>query len=143
MAGRRRISAGCRSDWTFDITGDVIAGYLNETPVFRVVDSALPTGAPALYAASNNSARFEDIEFRVAPLHAHALFEDRFALGDMSAWTVRDDGSSSAPSSWSVVGGALQQTSEIFTQPIDRNTLDKPGTMLLPANGLARLRRHR
>jgi hypothetical protein len=122
---------GATLDWTFDLTGSVIAGYLGDTLVFRVTDAALAGGAFALYSAGNNSARFEDIELRVPPLHAYALFADRFAQGDLSSWTVVDEGTSAGPSHWSIVNGGVQQTSDIFTPPIDRDTLDKPGTLLL------------
>lgn len=122
---------GTPLDWTFDVTGSVIAGSLAGTQVFRVVDTSMATGDVALYCAANDGARFEDIEVRVPPLQSYALFEDRFASGDMTAWTVLDEGASSAPSAWSVVGGFLQQTSEIFSPPIDRDTLDKPGTLAL------------
>lgn len=123
--------SGAILDWTFDIIGDAITGYQGETRVFQVLDGSLPAGAVALYAAGNNSARYEEIEFRVPPLQAYALFEDLFAQGDMSAWSVRDEGTSITPSAWSVAGGAVRQTSEIFSPPIDRDTLDKPGTLLL------------
>jgi hypothetical protein len=122
---------GALLDWTFDITGNVIAGYLVGAQVFRVVDTSLATGDIALYCAGNDAARFEDIEVRVPPLQAYALFEDRFAAGDIAAWTVIDQGTSLTPSAWSVGVGVLQQTSEIFSPPIDRDTLDKPGALAL------------
>jgi hypothetical protein len=124
-------TTGTTLEWTFDITGTVIAGYLGEDLVFRVVDASLSAGAIALYAAGNTSARFTDVELRVPPLHAYALFEDHFAHGDMAAWTVVDEGTLAGPSAWSIVDGAVRQTEDIHSPPNDRDTLDKPGTLLL------------
>lgn len=117
--------------WTFDLIGTTIAGYLDGAQVFRIHDDALASGSIALYASDNSGAKFDHIDVRRTSLQAYALFEDRFAANDLSAWTIVDEGSTSGPSVWAIDAGTLAQTSELFSPPIDRDTLDKPGALAL------------
>lgn len=55
------------------------------------------------------------------------LLRDQFADGDISGWTIIDEGTDQGPSSWSMLGNALRQTSKINT-PSRRKELGKRGT---------------
>jgi hypothetical protein len=57
-----------------------------------------------------------------------ALLRDRFADGDMTGWTIVDEGAVKGPSIWSVNEGAFQQTSNINSKPHGRAGLSKQGT---------------
>ncbi len=113
---------------TVDAVGSRLTGYLNDTHLFSVNDDDLTSGQVGLYAWSNAGARFERVEVERPPLEAFALLRDRFSIGDTSGWTFIDEGTSSGPSNWTTFEGALRQTSNIYTPPDDRDTLDKPGT---------------
>jgi hypothetical protein len=113
---------------TVDAVGSHLVAYLGSERLFEVVDTAHGRGRIALYAWQNAGARFERVEVRQPPLEARAMLTDRFAEGDISGWTVVDEGTLSAPSAWSAVDGALRQTSNIFEPPIDRDTLSKRAT---------------
>ncbi len=63
---------------------------------------------------------------------ADALLLDRFASGDMSDWVfIDDEGTLEGPSSWGIFEGSLQQKGNIYSPPIDRDTLSKRGTHAL------------
>ncbi|MCW5977378.1 MAG: DUF2341 domain-containing protein [Bryobacteraceae bacterium] len=62
------------------------------------------------------------------------LFSDDFNAGLKSHWTVVDEGTIVAPSKWSVSGGVLQQTTNIYGNSSD--PLARPGTYLLTGSAL-------
>jgi hypothetical protein len=68
------------------------------------------------------------------------LLSDDFEDGEFPGWNVVDEGTREAPSSWAVVGGALEQSSNIFSDPIgagtDPSELPKLGTYAWYTNGL-------
>jgi hypothetical protein len=59
-----------------------------------------------------------------------ALFSDDFS-GSLANWSVVDEGTTDAPSNWSITSGILRQTSNIFGGDTSASTLPKPGTFLL------------
>ena len=113
---------------TVEAVGSRLRGYLGRTRLFEVDDAIHPSGRVGLYCWNNPSARFERVEVRQAPLEASALFLDNFAAAGTNGWTIVDEGSVGAPSTWSAQAGMLRQTSPIHTPPIDRATVAKLGT---------------
>jgi hypothetical protein len=113
---------------TVEAVGSRLSGFIGTTQLFALNDNALVSGQVGLYCQANDGARFEQVLVEQPSLEACALFRDRFAEHDISAWTVIDDGTTSRPSRWAAFQGTLRQTSAIFTPPNDRNTLSKRGT---------------
>ena len=120
--------AGQDARVTIDAVGGRLTGYLDGVRLFSVDDLAFAAGGIGLYAWGNPGARFERVEVLRPPLEAYALLRDRFVVGDITGWSIVDEGATSAPSSWAAFQGALRQTSGIFSPPDDRDSLDKLGT---------------
>jgi hypothetical protein len=112
-----------------DAVGDQLVGWLDGTPLFNVTDPTHRRGAVGVWSWGDSALRAERVEVSRPPLEARALFRDRFATGDMSPWTVVDQGGESAPSSWAVSGRELAQTSNIHSLPTDPADPAKPGTL--------------
>jgi hypothetical protein len=70
-----------------EAVGAGITGFLANTRLFSVVDSAHPSGRAGIYVSANKGARCERIEARRPSLDARASFADRFAEGDLAGWT--------------------------------------------------------
>lgn len=65
------------------------------------------------------------------------LLDENFDAGDLSAWTVVDQSTQYSPAAWTASSGALVQTSDAYTLPTDRNSLDKLGTYIWYPAGLS------
>ena len=63
------------------------------------------------------------------------LFEP-FHDPTLPGWHVSDEGTWQGPSNWSVEGGAVQQTANIWSPPADPGLLPQHGTYLLYRDGL-------
>ncbi len=111
---------------TVDVIGSRLVGYMDDARLFEVSDNSLSAGQVGLYCWANSRARFERVEVLRPPLEAYALLRDHFSSGDTSDWSVVDD-----PSNWKTFEGALRQTSDIYTPPVDRDTLGKQGTQVV------------
>ena len=111
-----------------DAVGDRLVGRVGDSVLFDLVDAAHPAGRVGLYTCANRKARFERVTVALPPLAAYAAFTDRFAAGDLASWTVSDAGTASAPSAWAIAASELVQTSNIYSDPVDAATIDKPGT---------------
>jgi hypothetical protein len=116
---------------TVDVTGDRIVAYQGADRLFDVNDSAHAAGRVGLYSWLNTGARFERITVTRPPLEAYARFRDSFGAGDLSAWTIVDDGDQSTPSAWAIDNGTLRQTSNIYSLPLDPADVAKRGTLAL------------
>ena len=116
-----------------DAIGDRIAVHVDGERLLELTDDSHQEGRIGLYAAQNPGARFESVLVTPPPRSARALFADRLGAGSLAGFTVVDSGDQTAPSAWQAVDGAARQTSEIFDQPIDRDTLAKRGTELVVA----------
>ena len=119
-----------------DATGDRLQVRVDGTRIFDVRDATHAAGQFGLYSANNSGARFEEVVVKRPPLEAYALFSDRFLAGDLTGWTVVNDGTTGGPSAWAIDAGAVRQTSGIFTPPDDRNTLSKRGTNLVAGDAV-------
>jgi hypothetical protein len=113
---------------TIDAVGSRLVGYVGSARLFDVTDAGNAAGIVGLYAWNNQAVRFENVAVTLPPLDAYAVFADAFPAGDMTAWSVVDDGTLFGPSDWSAAAGTLQQHSEIFEPPVDLATLAKRGT---------------
>ena len=113
---------------TIDCISSRLIGYYQDIRLFELVDSAHSRGRIGLYGWSNTGMQFDQVEVRQLPLEAFALLRDRFSYNDRSGWSFSDEGTEAGPSNWTTFEGALRQTSEIYSPPDDRETLDKRGT---------------
>jgi hypothetical protein len=120
-------------EWTLtvDAAGPHLIGYVNGERTFDLRDDDHRGGKVGLYCWANAGVRFRRVEVRSTPLDAFGLLRDHFAEGDLTAWSFVDEGTMSAPSQWAIASDVLTQTSEIFSPPTDRDTLDKLGTLAL------------
>ncbi|HSV84197.1 MAG TPA: metallophosphoesterase [Ramlibacter sp.] len=64
------------------------------------------------------------------------LFSDNFSDGNMTGWSVVDQGTISAPSAWSVVAGEVQQSSNIYGPDVNA-VANRKGTFAYYNNGAA------
>ena len=64
------------------------------------------------------------------------LIED-FNNGDITDWTIVDGGTHQGPSAWSASTGTLVQSSNIYTLPGDRDSLDKTATHIFYNAGMS------
>jgi len=117
---------------TVDAIGAHLVGYQGTTRLFALTDTPTDTslvkGRIGVYSWANSRVQFAHVEVRRPPLDAYALLVDRFAAGDTTGWIFVSEGTAAGPPVWSTEAGALRQTSEIFSPPIDRDTLSKRGT---------------
>ena len=113
---------------TVDVIGPRLVCYMDDELLFDVIDTSHAAGKVGLYCWDNNATRFEEVEVRRPPLEAYALLRDRFAIGSKSGWSFINEGTEFGPSNWEIHEGALRQTTDIYSPPIDRDTLSKQGT---------------
>ena len=114
-----------------DAVGDRLQVRVNGTRIFDVRDTTHVAGRVGLYCAANPGARFEDVLVTKPPRDAYALLADRFLAGDLSGWTVVNEGTAGGPSVWAIDAGTVRQTGGLYTPPDDRNTVSKRGTNLV------------
>ncbi|MFH1586588.1 MAG: family 16 glycoside hydrolase [Candidatus Diapherotrites archaeon] len=77
--------------------------------------------------------------FSLPACQSNAVLEEDFADGDFSGWTVVDEGTIAAPSSWNVVSGELVQSSNIYgpdSDDVAPYEVHKPGSFLYYNNGM-------
>ncbi len=129
-------AAGQPIELTVDAVGARLTGYVGTERRFVVEDGTHTSGYVGLWCAANAGARFERVRAERPSRERRALLRDRFAVGDLGGWSFVDDGSSSGPSAWALSSGVLRQSSDIYSPPIDRNTLAKRGTLALTGNPL-------
>ena len=94
---------------TVDVAGDRLIVYYNSARLFELTDNTHSQGKIGLYGWDNTGMHFEHVEVRRLPIDVYALFRDRFPAGDMSEWTVVNNGATPPPN-WFVEDGVLRQT---------------------------------
>ena len=62
---------------------------------------------------------------------AWAAVIDDFGAASINGWTIVNEGTTSAPSNWSIQSGELQQSSNIYGGSTDAAGVPKPGTYAL------------
>ena len=101
--------------------------------LFDVQDAAHSQGKVGVYAWADQLVAFDDIIVRSGDATARSrpqTFATDFSSG-LGGITVVDQGTTSAPSAWSVTNGVLQQTSNIGDGDGSRAGLPKLGTVAL------------
>ncbi len=120
-------TAGVSFTLTVEVLGNRFVCYMGNDRLFDVTDASHAAGKVGLYCWGNSDARFEQVEVHRPSLEAHALFTDHFSEGSLKGWTLVNEGSKAGPADWDIQDGALRQTADIYTPPIDRDTLSKLG----------------
>jgi 3-keto-disaccharide hydrolase len=114
--------------YNFEIiaAGNTLKVNIDGKAVFSVADPSFTRGAIALYSSYNQGSIFENV--LVEDLVAKTvLLSDDFNTGMLRGWKAFDEpGTDSGPSNWSVVTGALVQSSNIGS-----DAAGHPGTFLL------------
>lgn len=106
--------------------GSTLKVNIDGAPVFSVTDASFPTGTVALYASHNENSFFDDVLIEDLTTKSVLLSND-FTDGKLLGWDVIDDpGTNLSPSNWSVVDGAVVQSSNIGS-----DAAGHPGTFLL------------
>ena len=109
--------------------GGQLLGYLDDILAFSIGDSDFGSGRVGLYCWANAGATFESlaVEAReVAPILWQPVFED---LREVEI--IDEPGAINGPSSWSVVGGVLTQSSDI---QVPDDSPHRPGTYAVGGN---------
>lgn len=110
--------------------GTTLQIWIDGSPVFYVEDKSISEGTIALYSWANRSSNFDDVYVEHLATGAVLLYED-FDDGDLSDWTIVDEGTNEAPSAWSAATGAMVQSSNIYSLPTNAGDLTKLGTFAL------------
>ena len=93
--------------------GSTIQALVDGAVILTATDSTHAAGTVALYSDGNAGTSFDNVEVRA--LDGTGLLAEGFADGDFAGWALIDKGTSEAPSRWSVTGGRLVQTANIYT----------------------------
>ncbi len=92
--------------------GPTLEVSIDGTQIFSVTDTSFASGTIALYSWGNQGTYFDDV--LVEDLAAGTvLLADDFNDGDLTGWTVIDEGTISAPPAWSAATGSLVQSADI------------------------------
>lgn len=106
--------------------GDTLKVNIDGKPIFSVSDRTFPIGSIALYSSRNQESFFDDVLVEDLDSKSTLLWSD-FNDGKLTGWKAFDEaGTASGPSAWSVVNGALKQSSNIGSYATGH-----PGTFLL------------
>ena len=98
--------------------------------IFSITDTSLRQGTIGLYSFYNAGSRFDAVKVRDLAT-GNLLLADNFTDGNRVGWTIVDEGNAEGPSVWSVVNGALVQSSNIGSS-VDNGSL---GTYALYTRG--------
>jgi hypothetical protein len=112
-----------------DALGDRLIGRLDGLRLFEVVDATHRHGRVGLYCSRNDAIAFETVRVSTPPVEAHALFNDKFAGGDLSGWSFIDESSGVVTPNWTVAGGVLTQRTSALSQPVDPAAIEKKAAM--------------
>jgi F5/8 type C domain/Bacterial TSP3 repeat len=101
--------------------------WIDGARIFSVADTSFAGGAIALYTWADQGGYFDDVV--VTDLNTNTvLLSDNFNDGNFTGWTIVDEGTSSGPSKWAVVNGALAQQANIYGGSTAGTELSKLGT---------------
>jgi hypothetical protein len=115
---------------TVEAIGQRLRAFFDTTKLFDVSDPDHAQGRVGLYTWADDDVRFDSLRIDRPTLETRALFQDRFAAGDVSDWSVLDQGTVSAPSQWALVAGEFRQGSNIG-DPGDAAAPEREGTYAL------------
>ncbi|MCA8951587.1 MAG: hypothetical protein KDE27_18920, partial [Planctomycetes bacterium] len=130
--------AGYTTNAWFTLTVAAIGSHLrvlkDGVELFDVTDTDHAIGRIGLYTWADQLVAFDDVVVRAGDATGRTrnrFFAADFASGSTAGFTFVDQGATSAPSAWSVQGGALRQTSNINDGDGSRAGLPKLGTLAL------------
>jgi hypothetical protein len=104
--------------WSVINGGGVLDDATSATPVYTPADGVGTQTATLRATVSDGEATVSQdlvltIEDANPPLPGSELLFDDFSSGTLTGWTVRDEGTISAPSKWRIVSGELMQQTNI------------------------------
>jgi hypothetical protein len=116
---------------TYDVEivadGTTLEIWIDGELVLCAEDGSLAEGTIALYSWGNEGSYLDDICVEDLATGNVLLSED-FNEGDLSDWTIVDEGADHGPSAWSAEMGILLQYSNIHSSPRDASDPAKLGT---------------
>jgi hypothetical protein len=112
--------------------GTTLEVWIDGIRIFDVQDASVSGGTIALYSWYNQGSYFDNVLVKDLATD-NFLLSDDFNDGQFDGWTIVDEGTSAASSIWSAVTGTLVQSSNIYSKPTSRDSLDKLGTYMLYA----------
>ena len=113
--------------------GTTLEIWVDGSPIFYVEDDSISEGTIALYSWANNGSYFDDVYVEQLGTGT-MLMSEGFDDGDLSDWTIVDEGKRDDPSAWSAATGTLVQSSDIYSTPTNAGDLTKVGTYALYRN---------
>ncbi len=114
--------------------GPQLEVWIDGVQIFAVTDASFAGGTIALYAWGNAGSAFDDVVVEELATGT-VLLTDDFNDGDLTGWTVLDEGAQYGPSVWSAATGTLEQSGNIYSAPLDGTELSKFGTYALYTAG--------
>jgi hypothetical protein len=121
--------AGHFTDIKIEAIRDQLSVVMDDELILEATDNDFSTGGIALYNSWSNGAVYSRLQVKMPAMEAYTLFRDSFPDDDISAWQVKDVGTSS-PSHWQTENGMVRQTSNINNGEAI-GSIDKKGTMLI------------
>jgi len=112
--------------WTSNLQGEL--GRSAELSV-----SNLQAGVHTITASVTDSGGLThsaSITITISPAAPQTLLSEDFSSGSLTGWVVVDEGTTNAPSTWSVVSGSLRQMRDIYGGSTQGSSLPKPGTYI-------------
>jgi hypothetical protein len=104
-------------------------------PVYTPADVAIAqTFTLTVEVSDGDKTSTGTVDVTVTDAASPVLLEDDFSDGDYAGWTVVDEGTSEAPSSWSASSGVMVQGSNIYSTL--GGELAKPGTYAYYVGGV-------
>jgi hypothetical protein len=106
-------------------------------PVYTPADvSSTKTITLTVQVSDGEKTTTANVDVTVRDADAAALLlDENFGTGSFSGWTIVNQVVNSAPSAWSAATGELIQSSNIYSEPVNRDELGKLGTYAWYAAG--------
>ena len=111
----------------------VLEVWIDGSLIFSVVDESIVEGSIAFYCWGNEGGRFNDVLVE-SLVSGAVLLSENFSNGQITGWTIVDEGTGNPVADWSAATGTLVQRSNVYSLPLKTADLPKLGTYALYQN---------
>jgi hypothetical protein len=124
-----RFEVGRSYDLIISAIGARINIWIDGVPLAEIDDATINNGRIGLYCWGNQGAEFSSLRvFTPDRLAPDTLLSEDFAVEIPQRWTTVTSGTQLPPAAWTIAGGELRQTSNVWGGSVLRAELLKPGT---------------